>query len=211
MTDISAAISNLQSQWHTLPDLDRARTVHAIHQSGSLRSLAEALNCSPSLLSHLLTAMQAPPEDRFLARQGTISTNEVVRRARATGIRRTSMHREAREFERTQEALKGCRTICDWLRSECIQGPGGEQIVEQARRLLAIAEQTGQFSRDAATADMPTTTIIEMCRPAEPKADAISPVAWFGGWLARWVYYAMTDPRVRDNAIDLAFNEQFKR
>ena len=53
--------------------------------------------------------------------------------------------------------------------------------------------------------------IIEMCRPAEPKADEINPVAWFAGWLGRWVYYAITDPWVRDTALDLTFDEQFKR
>jgi transposase-like protein len=99
MNNISAPISNLQSQWRTLPDLDRARLVQTIHQAGtSLCNLAEALNCSPSLLRHLLIELQAPPEARFLARRRGISTNEVVRRARAAGIRRSSMHREARQF-----------------------------------------------------------------------------------------------------------------
>jgi hypothetical protein len=52
--------------------------------------------------------------------------------------------------------------------------------------------------------------IIQMCRPAEPKADAISIVGWFAGWLARWVYYALTDSWVCDTALDLALEEKLK-
>jgi hypothetical protein len=82
MTDTGSAIADLQSHWHALCDLDRARAVQSIHQDGmSLRALAPQLNCSPSLLSHLLWAAQAPTEDRELARCGEMSTRELARRA----------------------------------------------------------------------------------------------------------------------------------
>src|ERR1035437_10183374 len=100
MTDISPAVAKLQSGWHPPPDLDRARAVHAIKQSGvSTRQIALQLHVSESLLRHLLQALQAPIEDRYLAHQGKISTNELVRRARAAGIRRTGMHRESLQLE----------------------------------------------------------------------------------------------------------------
>src|ERR1039458_8694604 len=99
MTISSSAVADLQGKWHTLHDLDRARAVYAIHQAGvSLRELAKALNCSPSLLGHLLAALQASALDRTLAREGKISTRELARRARATGIRRAARHREALEL-----------------------------------------------------------------------------------------------------------------
>ena len=212
MPTTSSAVADLQSQWHTLHDLDRARAVHAIHQDGaSLRELANALNCSDSLLRHLLTALQAPPADRSLARQGKISTNELVRRSEAAGIRRSSMHREAREFERTQASRQACRTICNWLGAEQMSGPYGEQIVNGARHLFAKAEQDGKFPKDAAPTDMPTAEIIKRCRPAELKTDAISFVARHAWWLARWAYYAFTDTSVRDTALDLALDEQFRK
>jgi lambda repressor-like predicted transcriptional regulator len=45
MSNPSSAAAGLQSQWHTLHDLDRARAVNAIHQAGtSLRELAKTLN-----------------------------------------------------------------------------------------------------------------------------------------------------------------------
>ena len=212
MPTTSSAVADLQSQWHTLHDLDRARAVHAIHQDGaSLRELANALNCSDSLLRHLLTALQAPPADRSLARQGKISTNELVRRSEAAGIRRSSMHREAREFERTQASRQACRTICNWLGAEQMSGPYGEQIVNGARHLFAKAEQDGKFPKAAAPTDMPTAEIIKRCRPAELKTDAISFVARHAWWLARWAYYAFTDTSVRDTALDLALDIQISK
>ncbi len=63
------------------------------------------LNCSPSLLTHLLQAGQAPLEDRALARQGVLSTRALVRRAKAVGIRRTALHREEIAYEREQLAM----------------------------------------------------------------------------------------------------------
>jgi len=212
MTDTSPAVAKLQSEWHSLPDLDRARAVYAIKQSGvSTRAIALQLHVSESLLRHLLHALQAPIEDRFLAKKRKTSTNELVRKARAAGIRRSSKHREALEFERTQASLRGCRAICDWLVKEDIPGSYGEQIVEEARRKLALAEEGKRLPRDAAPPDMPTAMIIQRCRPAEPKTDAISFVAWFAHWLALWAAYSMTDSWVRYNAIELALEKQFRR
>src|SRR5450432_2711651 len=174
MSNPSSALTDLQTKWHSLRDLDRARAVNAINKAGiSLRELAKALNCSSSLLRHLLEALQAPPEDRFLALKGEISTNELVRRARVAGIRRTDMHRESRQLERGKASIRGCRTICDWLAGENLSPASGQQIVGEARRLLAIAEETRRLPRDAAPPDMPTAMIIQRCRPTEPKTDDI--------------------------------------
>ena len=159
MTTTSFSVADLQSQWHKLPDLDRARAVYEIKQSGvSTRQIALQLHLSESLLRHLLSALLAPREDRFLASQGKISTNELVRRHKAAGIRRS----------------------------------------------------TGKFPKDAAPLDMTTEEIIQRCRPPEAAINEFSSIAYFGAWLVRWTYYAFTDPSVRDSAIDLAMEEQFK-
>ena len=212
MVNISPAVAKLQAEWHSLPDLDRARAVFAIKQSGvSTRAIALQLHVSESLLRHILQALQVPIEDRFNAQKRKSSTNELVRLARTAGIRRSSMHREALEFERTQASLAGCKTICDWLVAEDIPASYGEQIVDEARRQLAMAEETKQLPRDAAPPDMPTAMIIQRCRPDEPKTDAISFVAWFAHWLALWAAYSMTDSWVRYKAIELALENQRRR
>src|ERR1035438_7576279 len=60
MTDTGSAIADLQSHWHALCDLDRARAVQSIHQDGmSLRALAPQLNCSPSLLDRKSTRLNS--------------------------------------------------------------------------------------------------------------------------------------------------------
>ncbi|MFZ1085603.1 MAG: hypothetical protein WAN35_11620 [Terracidiphilus sp.] len=212
MSTISSAVVDLQSQWHSLHDLDRAAAVLALTKSGiSARNLADRLHLSESLLRHLLCALQALPEDRARARRGEISTNELVRRSKAAGTRRTSPHREAREFERARVALQKCQTICDWLAAENMSGPDGEQIVDEARRLFAKAGQDGRFPPGAAPADMPTEQIIQRCRPAELKDDSVSFIARYAYWLALWTYYSMTDVNVRDQALALALEKQFRR
>ena len=205
MTHSTSAVADLQDAWHTLHDLDRARAVYMIHQADvSLRELAKALNCSPSLLRHLLVALQAPALDRALARDNKISTREQARRARTTGIRRAARHREALELDRERAALVGSRAIFDWLAVENIFTSYGEQIVDEARSLLAAAEQTGKLPRDAAPPDMPIHDIIRQCKPAAPCTDATSFVAWYAYWLALWAFHAMPDVQVRLPALDLA-------
>jgi lambda repressor-like predicted transcriptional regulator len=106
MTDTSFTITDLQSKWGTLHDLDRARAVRAIHQSGtSLNELAKALKRSPSLLRHLLKTLQAPRVDQLLARNGKLTTNQLVRRAEAAEISLATKQREAEAVKRTQASL----------------------------------------------------------------------------------------------------------
>jgi hypothetical protein len=207
----SAAIANLKSQWPNLRDLDRAKAVNVIKASGaSTRKIALGISVSESSLRHLLLAAQAPSEDRMLASQGKISTNELVRRAKAAETCRAVKQRETLEYERRQASLVGCKAICDWLRSEGIVASYGEQIVGEARRQLAIAEENNRLPSGAPPPGMPTAEIIQRCRPAEPSNDDISFVARLARWLALWAFYSMPDPSVRLHAIDLAIERQYK-
>jgi hypothetical protein len=156
-------------------------------------------------------AIQAPVGDQLLARQGTISTSELIRRGRAAGIRHTANQHEALEFERAQAAVRGSKTICDWLAKERVSGGYGEQILCEAQRQLADAEQTNRFPPGAAPADMPVDAIIRMCMPAGPATDADNLVARLAYWLALWTYFAITDSYVRYRAFEFALNAQFKR
>jgi hypothetical protein len=52
MNNASPAVADLQSKWHTLNDLDRARAVSAIQLAGTqIYRIAFCLNCSESMLS----------------------------------------------------------------------------------------------------------------------------------------------------------------
>ena len=142
----TAAIAALQKNWSQMKDVDRARAVRKIHQDGtSLRALANDLNCSPTLLRHLNMAALAPTSDQILARQGKISTLELARRGSTAADQDASKQRGALECKHMQEAQKISKAICEWLETEGLSGGHGEQIVDEARRLLADAEATHQL------------------------------------------------------------------
>ena len=63
----------------------------------------------------------------------------------------------------------------------------------------------------AALAEMPIAEIIQHCRPAKLKNDSATFIALYAWWLARWTFSAMTGSWVRDFALDLTLEEQFKR
>lgn len=210
-TETSPAVADLQNKWSTLNELDRARAVNAIHQAGtSLRSLAKALKCSPSLLRRLLDLLKAPLEDQLLARQGKISSNELVRRSKTAGTLRAARDREVLERKCTAAAQQGCKDICEWLKKENIAEVTGENIVEEARLQLARTEEEGKLPQSAAPPDMPVAEIIRRLRPVEPRPHEISKVGWYAFWLACWTINAMPDSAVRDKALNLALDVQIK-
>jgi len=134
MTDSSSAVDDLRSDWHGLCDLDRARALQSIRETGvTLRELASHLNCSASLLSYFLRAASAPAEDRELARSGEISTREIVRRASSSRGRSTSMVREAIAFDNECAAIQASRAITNWLDEQELTCGDRAMVIEQAR------------------------------------------------------------------------------
>lgn len=212
MTDLPASISDLQSKWDELSDLERGRAIQAIHLNGtSFRQLAKTLGRSPTLLRHLHQAAQAPPGDQNLARQGNVSTRELVRRAKAARLRKAAREEEALQLKRNEEAINGCRLICDWLEDEGIEKGLGEQIILEARRMLALADQKGRFPKHPAPPGTKPAEIIRLAAPSQALRDAMEVAALYGAWLTRWAWYAFPDAWVRDAALDLALDEQPRR
>lgn len=212
MNNTGNTISALQSSWKTLHDLDRARAVHRLHKSGmSFNEIAKAIPCSPSLLRHLIAALGAPKADQLLARDGKLTTSQLVRCAKVAKIRHGVEKKEAIDLKRTKESIAGCKVICDWLIREGRQGPYGERIILEAQRFLAEGEQTGKLPPGAMPPGMQLTELIQRSRPPELKTDEVDPMAWFGFWLARWAYYLMPNSSVRYRAFELAYDKQFGR
>lgn len=147
--------------------------------------------------------------DQLLARSGKLTTNQLVRSAKAARASQEAKEGEALALKQAQASIRGCKEICDWLRRESFAGSYGEQIIIEAQRQLANAEQIGKFPSGAPPASMPVTEIIQRCRPAELKTDAILPIAWFGHWLALWAFYLMPDSSVRYRAFESAHDKQF--
>jgi len=208
MTDTRSAVADLRSRWQTLCDIKRARAVQSLRQDGmTLRALAPQLNCSPSLLSHLLRAGQARVEDRELARCGAISTRELVRRAGSSGIRNASTQHEGVAFDRERAATQARRAITRWLDEEKIAIVDRDRVIEQARLQLVNADRSAVGPMGADLPDIPIEEVIRLFRPAHLDGDQDRSAAWFAQWLAHWTLYGILDDGVRARALELACNE----
>jgi transposase-like protein len=212
MTNASRAIADLRSRWCTLHDLDRAQAIKSIHQSGvSLRELAPLLNCSPSLLTHLLQAAQASIEDRVLARQGILSTRTLVRRAKAVGTLRTALHREAVAFERNREAFQGCKSILNWLAEQKVARDLWGWGIEMALLHLSLTDQTWQLPPDTVPKAVPGDEIFFRRWAVQPESADLDPVTGVALRLAQWVSLGISNVRVRQRALELASEELDQR
>jgi DNA-binding transcriptional MerR regulator len=196
-----------------LSDLDRAKAVRNLRDSGmSLNQIASQLQCSPSNLRHLLLALDAPVEDKILARRGEISTNELARRSRAAGKRRAARHREETGLEQAREARRAANSVSDWLAEEGMSGPLGEQVIEETRRDFADRELTGHMPQyPSGVPELPRKELIQRCRPTTLPENNADYIDWYHQWLWRWAFVAFPDPVVRDDALELALQQQWKR
>jgi hypothetical protein len=208
----TCSVAQLQVDWIKLSDLDRAKAIRAIKQSGhSIRKIASVLHISESLLRHLLIALQAPIEDRVLAHQGKISTNELVRRAKAAGLERIARHREVLALERTKSSRKAARLICNWIADTDIYGPDGERIIDDVRREFDLREVDGSLPPPPVNLELPLAELIQRCRPKWSPDNNASSVTWYTQWLCRWAFFAFPDEDIRDSALDLALERQWRR
>ena len=199
MTIAPPLVADLQSRWCSLHDLDRAQAIKSIHQSGvSLRAPSSSLNCSPSLLTHLLHAGQARPEDCLLARQGMLSTRALARRARTVGARRTAIHREEIAYERELAELRFSQAIGRWLDEEGVESADRERVVEQAAVLSSPRGVKGALLPN----DMATCPQVDgrSSWPTRPDRDDIDPVAPLARRLALWAFQGISDAQVRDRS-----------
>ena len=202
MIDPSPAIANLQARSHSLLDPDRALAILPIIRSGvSGRQLARSLNCSESLLRRLLRCLQADPKDLDLARQCQIGTNELERRANQAKVRREANNQQALELKRTERTAGGTKAVLRWLASDKAAAGNAEQIVQETRAMLMLAEQTGGLPKDTAPIGTKLQEIILHVRPAERTDDQVD-VGRLANWLALWSFYAFPDRTVLWGALD---------
>lgn len=205
------SIAQLQSDWFGFSDLDRASAILAINQTGiSIRKFANQLHLSESLLRHLLQALQASAGDLDLARQGKISTNELVRRAKSTSLRRAE-GRPAAALARAQEIPEAADLICGWLLQTQLYGPAREMIVKEVQRIFLTMKEAGLHPSAVAPPGTPVSQIIKRTKPPNLVDDSIDIIGWFVQWLTRWSFFAFHDEDVRDTALGLALERQAKR
>jgi hypothetical protein len=208
----TSSISQLQSDWFQLHDLDRAQAIAAIRRSGtSIRQIALGLGFSESNLRHLLLCLEASPEDKDLARRNQISTNELARRAQAANMRRAERHREVVALEREEAARKAADLICHWLIKTGLHSPSCEMIVDEVRRQLATDEAAGIIPTISKPLDLTIDEIIRRRRPDDLNDPTMDTISWHAEWLLRWAYWAFPDDQVRWTALDIALEKQWER
>jgi len=154
-----------------------------------------------------MTALDAPAEDRALARLGKISTNELVRRSEAAEEKRADKAREETTRKQEEQALKATAQICRWLRTESIFGGNAEQVIEEVRRHLYWAEAQGRLNQPKKKPNASISRIIELSKPTLPIGENAEFITWYAAWLFRWSLWSFVDPVVRDKALDLALQQ----
>jgi hypothetical protein len=204
----TSSIIKLKNEWPRLHDVDRARAIFRISKSGlSIRQIAVHLECSESSLRRLLKTLKAPAADQDLARQGKISTNELVRRAKTAEIQRIAKQQEKLALQRDRDAQKAANTICDWLAQIDLYGPACEMIVDEVRRKL----HTTPISHKPFRLESPKTPVSEIIARTKPPADTngdFDTVGWHSEWLRTWVFHAFPDQDIRDTALDISLEKQ---
>ena len=206
MTNTSS-IAQLQSDWFAFSDLDRASGVLAIKQTGiSVRSIAAQLHFSESLLRHLLKALLAPACDQDLARQGKISTNELLRRGQ-TALHHSVKHSKTSALDREQEIRVAADLIYNWLARAQLFGPSLVMIVEEVQRKFRMMKEAGLHPSAVAPLGTPVSRIIERTKPPAFD-DSIDIVAWFARWLYKWSLNAFPNEEIRDGGLSLALQKQ---
>jgi hypothetical protein len=167
----------------------------------SNRFIAAQIGCPESLLRRLLKALNAPAADIAAARQGKISTNELIRRAEDAARRKQKKQLENREAERQQKVIEATKAIRAWLKQVHLDGTYGENVALEARSLLITGCESGRLPPANQNVQHTAAEWIEMCRPKAPAGDDIHPIAWHAYWLALWSFYYSRDPHIAIDAL----------
>jgi hypothetical protein len=170
----------------------------------SLQKLAPHLNCSPSLLSRMLQAAQAPEADRARARRGEMSTRALARCAVVAGTCGTDRYHEAVAFEHEQAAFQASQTITEWFKEEGVASADREQIIEQARSHLVKADQRAKDRQESFLMAMLLNEGSQPSRPAQFENRRDHSLAWYAVRLALCAVRQIPDERVHDRALELA-------
>jgi lambda repressor-like predicted transcriptional regulator len=204
---IPTTVEDLRARWATLHDLDRGKAVKRLNESGnSTRSLAKELGCAESSLRNLLAATRAPAVDRLSAKNGRISTRELVRRSKAAANVAAEKARIAEEERRAKESKKWGTLICSWLQEQNLAWAHQENIIQEVQRELMEADISGTLPEVEVPKGVTLDLIIDRTRPEDTKWEQAIDMYFHVDWLGHWILYAIPDAIVRDAALTYALN-----
>ena len=114
-------------------------------------------------------------------------------------------------FERARASLETSKEIRAWLVRERIGADERNQIVQQAHELLNIEVQNGTSHRHRSPSGRTAEEISAQCQSPHPKPTRPEALSQYGRSLARWLAYHVSDPQIRNCALDLAKQESDDR
>ncbi len=212
--DLFQLVADLRAGWHTLHNVHKADLIKKILAAGmKQRTLADAVKCDEKLIRNLALAAEALPQEKLLAQQGKISTRALIRAVRARRQRQSQLHRDAVTTERDQTARRFAQEVLTWLQHDlALASAHAEQVVTEARAMLAQAEACGTLPKETAPQGMPVSEIIRRCRPVDLLTnDNVHIIAGYARWLALWTFFAIPDSWTRDLALNIAWGRLIRR
>lgn len=204
--DLFKARAELKANWENLHDVDKAERIAQILAAGmSGRTLARSLGHSEALIRYLKPLQFATSEEKQLASGGKLSTAELLRNVKTRGEAEARKKEQVRSAQQAYLARQAQEEIVNWLAS--VFAPGyAEQMIDEARSLLAEAEANGKLPKDKAPAGMSFSEIMSRCEPAPLTSDEVHPLTREAFWLALGCCYAFPDGEVRGRALNLAWS-----
>jgi hypothetical protein len=149
--------------------------------------------------------------NQLLARHNPVSIREMVRRGKAAAREHDVRRTETFERKRAEAARNGATAICNWLIEIGLTGPSCEQIIEEVRREFAQREQDGSLPPPPARHRLAIKELIQRSKPKSPIPDDAASISWYHQWLFRWTFCAFPDAFVKDEALDIALQQQWMR
>jgi hypothetical protein len=193
MFDLYEAVADLQCGWQTLPDVDKGEKIAVILKHGtSGRTLASALKCDEKQVRNFAKIASTTDRDKAQAREGAISTRELVRRANMREQRHAVAAIKRAKANREKRALSACENVLSWFIVERLGPADAEQIVDRTREHLVACEMEGSLPKMVVPAGMSMEEIIKRLRPFQ-RPD-LSLVEHYAVWLARWLYSRFPTP-----------------
>lgn len=134
-----------------------------------------------------------------------MATTELLRNIKARCEAEHQKQEQAHSARQADLAQQAHGAIVNWLAP--IFAPGyAEQMIDEARSLIAEAEANGRLPKDKAPAGMSFAKIMSRCEPAPLTTDEVLPLDRESFWLALGCCYAFPDSEVRDRALNLAWS-----
>jgi hypothetical protein len=200
---LDSTIEQLKCDWNQLSDPQRARNIAWIKKRFGLstRGVAKRLGRNESSVRRALKVLLAPAQDLVLAREGKITTNELLRRAKAAAQLRDQQQRKAAQQDRERQGAEGADLIYRWFIETGFNAASCWSILEDVRLKFTLKEQDGSLPMHPKPVEVPVAEIIRKTEPP-PRSGEIALEGWYAGWLFSWTYWAFPDREVRWTALD---------